>query len=365
MAIITGIFIVYFFFLVFLLAGWRRAMRTRADRAQGKEPLISVVIPVRNEEVALANLLGDLSAQEYKNLEIIVVNDDSADETFWVASRFPARNLRVIHNKGTGKKAAITSGVSVARGSIIVTTDADCRVPPRWLRTLRAHFRAPDVMMVFGGVRMVGDDTFFAAMQRIEFSSLVGSGAATAAVGVPTMSNGANLAFRKKAFARVNGYSGNIGIPSGDDEFLMRKIAARYPGSVIFTGDAEAVVTTEAQPDVKAFYNQRLRWASKWRHNTSAFPKVLAVTVVLFQLAFIVNWFFVLTPMIQQALFLMGVKMILEAALLLQVCRFLSMPWNWLAFFALQFVYPCYVVAVSVASFFQAYRWKNRIFKPF
>ncbi len=365
MAVITGIFILYFLFLVFLLAGWRKAMRAMAETVPGKEPLISVVIPVRNEEMAIADLLGDLQAQEYKNLEIIVVNDDSSDETFWVASRFPGRGIRVIHSNGTGKKAAIASGVSVARGSIIVTTDADCRVPPQWLRTLRAYFRAREVMMVVGGVRMAGDDSFFSAMQVIEFSSLVGSGAATAAAGIPTMCNGANLAFRKKAFKAVNGYSDNLGIPSGDDEFLMRKIEVRYPGSVVFAADAGAVVTTKAQPDVETFYHQRLRWASKWRYNTSVATKAIAVTVVVFQLTFILNWFFVFTPMIQHALFLMAIKMILEAAFLLQVCRFLGVSWNWLAFFGLQFAYPCYVVAVSGASFFRPYRWKDRIFKPF
>jgi hypothetical protein len=55
---------------------------------------------------------------------------------------------------------------------------------------------------------------------------------------------------------------------------------------------------------------------------------------------------------------------ILEAALLLQVCRFLKMRWNWLAFFGLQVLYPLYVVGVGAASFFVPFQWKNRVFKP-
>lgn len=365
MTIVTVIYVVYFLFLAALLVGWQRATRRKPDASGGKEPLISVVIPVRNEESTIENLLHDLSVQEYSNLEVIVVNDDSADETFWVVSRFNLRNLRLMHNKGVGKKAAITVGVNAARGGIIVTTDADCRVPPRWLQVLRAQFRNPRTMMTFGGVRMAAGDSFFGALQAIEFSSLIGSGAATAALQLPTMCNGANLAFRKKAFAAVRGYAGNSDIPSGDDEFLMRKIVARYPGSVVFTGDADAVVTTECQPDARTFYNQRIRWASKWRFNASLPAKVLAVIVVAFQIAFVANWFFVFTPAMLHALFLMCVKMILEGALLLQVCRFLNVRWNWLAFFALQLLYPCYVIVVSAASFFQPFQWKNRIFKPF
>lgn len=363
--VITGIFIVYFLLMALLLTGWSLAMKADADAKVAKEPLISVIIPVRNEEMTIGKILTDLSRQEYKNFEIIVVNDDSEDETLWMVSRYDLRNLHVIHNKGKGKKAAITSGVRAARGGIIVMTDADCSVPPEWLSVLRSRFRDKDVMMAFGGVRMASDDSFFSSLQAMEFSSLIGTGAATAALGFPTVCNGANLAFRKKAFTAVKGYDDNLEIPSGDDEFLMRKIARHFSGGIQFINDPRAVVTTDSQPDPEAFFNQRIRWASKWRHNSSIVARTLAVAVVFFQVAFIANWFMIFTPLGLQALFLMAVKAILEASLLLQVCRFLRIPWNWGTFFSLQFVYPPYVIVVAVTSFFRPFRWKNRIFKPY
>ena len=365
MAVLTALFIVYFLLIAVMLAGWNRAMQPRSDAVRAKEPLISVIIPVRNEEMTIGSLLTDLSHQEYRNFEIIVVNDDSEDETLWMVSRYDMKNLRAIHSKGRGKKAAITAGVRAAKGGIIVTTDADCAVSPEWLNQIRAQFSNPRVMMAFGGVRMEGDDSFFHSLQAMEFSSLIGTGASTAALGFPTICNGANLAFRKKAFTAVKGYEGNLQIASGDDEFLMRKIQKVYPGGILFLNSPEGIVTTRSQSDPEAFLNQRIRWASKWRYNTSLLAQCLAVLVVLFQAAFIINWFFVFTPLILQALFFMAVKMILEAALLLQVCRFLRTPWNWLAFFALQFCYPLYVIAVAAASFFRPFRWRNRIFKPF
>ncbi|MEX2235735.1 MAG: hypothetical protein WD824_26490, partial [Cyclobacteriaceae bacterium] len=115
----------------------------------------------------------------------------------------------------------------------------------------------------------------------------------------------------------------------------------------------------------QAFVNQRIRWASKWRHNSSLLAKSLAVLVLAMQVCFIINWFYAFTPLILQALFLMVVKMILEAAFLLQVCRFLGTHWNWLAFFGLQILYPLYVVVVAIASFFVPFEWKNRFFKPY
>ena len=364
MGVLTVIFLVYFLVLLALLAGWKKATTVIPADFSQKETLVSVVIPVRNEEYTIGTLLNDLSRQDYKNLEIIVVNDDSEDETLWAISQSQLKNLQVIHSKGKGKKAAITAGVRAARGSIVVITDADCSVPASWVKHMRSWFLDSKVMMAFGGVRMAGTDSYFDSLQKIEFSSLIGSGAATAALGAPTMCNGANLAFRKNVFLEVKGYEGNLAIPSGDDEFLMRKIYDRYPEGVSFIGTPEAVVTTQTQPDPRAFFNQRVRWASKWRYNTSRVAQAFAVLVVTFQLAFVANWFFIFSSSIVHSLFLISIKMILEAAFLLQVCHFLGVRWKWAAFFSLQLVYPFYVIGVGISSFFRPFEWKHRTFRP-
>jgi biofilm PGA synthesis N-glycosyltransferase PgaC len=364
MLIFLAIFVIYFLLLVAFLVGWKRAMQSPAGEVSSTGSLVSVIVAVRNEEMTIGNLLEDLLRQDYKKFEIIVVDDHSEDETVWVVNHFDAENLKLIDSKGRGKKAAITSGIALAKGSVIVTTDADCSVPPAWLSHIASQFRQPDVKMIFGGVRMQGDNSFLGSLQEIEFSSLIGSGASTAALGFPAICNGANLAFRKKAFLEVQGYDGNLHIASGDDEFLMRKIQERFPRSIRFLNSAAAVVSTEAKPDLEEFFNQRIRWASKWRYNSSFFSSALAVFVPVLQVAILVNWYFLLTPKVLQSLFLIVVKMILEAAFLLQVCRFLQVRWNWLAFFSLQFLYPVYVIVVAAASFLRSFQWKNRIFKP-
>ena len=364
MAVLTVIFLVYFLFMVILLAGWKKAMTVAAPNVPPKEFMISVVVPVRNEEFNIGSLLNDLSRQEYRNFEVIVVNDDSEDETLWAVSQSQLKNIHVIHSKGKGKKAAITAGVRAARGPVVVTTDADCSLSEDWLKQIRNQFMDQEVMMAFGGVRMSGTDSFFNMLQKMEFASLIGSGAATAAMGMPTMCNGANMAFRKKVFSEVKGYDGNINVPSGDDEFLMHKIHKRYPDGIRFMGSPDAVVTTTVQPDRHAFINQRVRWASKWRYNTSRFSQAVAVLVILFQVAFIANWFLIFTTFILQSLFYIAIKIILEAAFLLQVCRFLRIRWKWLTFFSLQVIYPFYVIGIGVASFFRPFEWKHRIFKP-
>jgi cellulose synthase/poly-beta-1,6-N-acetylglucosamine synthase-like glycosyltransferase len=364
--VLACFFIIYFIFLVVLLTGWKSAMQARKPSSPrgGKQPLISVVMPVRNEELTIWNALTCLGQQEYKHFQVIVVDDASEDETFWVASHFEMSNLQVTRNRGSGKKAAITTGVALAKGSIIATTDADCSPPPEWLTLIREEFQDRKTMMVFGGVRMAGDETYFSALQEMEFSSLVGTAAATAGLGFPTLCNGANLAFRKKVFSEVKGYQGNLHIASGDDEFLMRKIHDRHPNAVRFMNNSRAVVQTVIQEDLISFMNQRVRWASKWRFNTDWRSKSLAVFVLVLQLAFIINFVLLFSPRVLPSLFVISVKMILESAFLLQVCRFLGTRWNWLAFFGLQVFYPFYVLTTGVASLCMPFNWKNRIFKP-
>ncbi|HEX8038514.1 MAG TPA: glycosyltransferase, partial [Chryseosolibacter sp.] len=147
MAIVTGVFVLYFALLVFLLAGWNRAMRQREEPPLRKRPLISIVVPVRNEEMRMWTLLENLSLQDYTPFEIIVVDDDSQDETLWVARQSDLKNLRILQSKGRGKKEALTCGIRAAKGTIIATTDADCLFPPQWLSHVCAEFQDPKVMM--------------------------------------------------------------------------------------------------------------------------------------------------------------------------------------------------------------------------
>ena len=77
------------------------------------------------------------------------------------------------------------------------------------------------------------------------------------------MCNGANLAYTKKAFTEVGGFTGIDNIASGDDMLLMHKIYKLYPDKVMFLKSKDAIVQTAPVNSVKDFFNQRIRWASK------------------------------------------------------------------------------------------------------
>ncbi|MBT1699561.1 glycosyltransferase [Fulvivirgaceae bacterium PWU4] len=359
MMVIAFILLCYCCLVIMLWIGWQRLSRQTVPEATA-EQMITVVVAVRNEEKNITRLLNDLAAQQYSHFEVIAVNDHSSDASAALLRASGLRNLVVLENEGNGKKHAITTGVKAAKGSVIVTTDADCSLPQQWLRIINRYFQREVVKFAFGGVRMQRDASFFSQLQAIEFASLIGSGAATAAWGRPTMCNGANLAYRKHAFEAVNGYEGNLHIASGDDEFLMRKIFDRYPDGVCFMASAEVVVGTQPQPDVASFLQQRLRWAAKWKFNSSGYTISLALFILASQLVSLWCLASLVIDPSYPVLFLLVLKAVLEGFFLRHVCRFLKVHWRWPALVLLQLLYPVYVVLVGVTSNFVSGTWKGR-----
>jgi biofilm PGA synthesis N-glycosyltransferase PgaC len=369
MAVAIFIFFIVYFILVWLLqAGFVKAVQQEPGAIVGQKQFISVIIPFRNEEKHISFLLNDLLIQQYPTdqFEIILVNDHSQDqslqriETAIHTSSFS--NITIVHPAASGKKAALSDGIKQAKGAIIATSDADCRMGERWLESIHRKFSNEFVKLVFGPVKIEPTNSLFSSIQSIEFSSLIGSGAATMAYGVPTMCNGANLAFRKDTFYEVDGYEGNTHIASGDDEFLMRKIAGRYPDGIQFNNTQESIVSTLPQPSVLTFLDQRLRWAGKWRHHRDSTSKLLAVYIFAFHLLVlclpVIAWVSSLPWYFFAALFL--TKAIVEYRFLHTVTSWLTVTWNWIAFTSLQIIYSAYVVGVGVASVFLKPGWKGR-----
>jgi len=346
--------------------GWNTSVQGKHFGAKEREesPLISIIVPARNEEKVIASLLEDLRNQRHARYEVIVVDDASNDQTLGAALKYAVGSnlFRVISSEGKGKKAALTRGIRAANGSIIVTTDADCRVKDDWIRSLTGYFTDDAIKIVFGAVRMDGK-SFFARVQSLEFMSLIGSAAATAAIGFPTMCNGANLAFRKSVFEEVGGYEGNMHIASGDDEFLMRKVLARYPKGVVFAASQSSVVTTAPKGSINDFVQQRVRWAGKWRLHDAFYPKALALFIFCFQIAVmavipVVVLTESMTPLTGLMLWLC--KALVEFVFLWRVSVFLHVSWHWPSFFFLQPVYPIYVLVIGLVSNFFSFDWKGR-----
>lgn len=367
-AIITMLFLSYYALLWMLHSGFIKVLQQKEVVAKDDLPFLSVVVPFRNEEKNIGLLLSDLFAQRYPQdqFEILLVNDHSTDQSLQQAeaairaSSFS--NIVMVQPAGHGKKASLAEGIRQSRGSIIVTTDADCRLNSNWLESIGKLYHYDSIKLVFGPVRIESGKSIFSKMQAIEFSSLIGSGAATMAYGIPTMSNGANFSFRKNAFYEVGGYTDNAHIASGDDEFLMRKFAKKFPAGIRFNVTQESIVSTLPQPTLSTFFNQRIRWAGKWKAHQDTKSKLIALYVFIFHAMILSLPVLVFTNVLSGylVLALLVGKALLEFKFLHTVISWLNVKWNWLAFVLLQFSYSLYAVSVGLTSNFIRSVWKQR-----
>jgi poly-beta-1,6-N-acetyl-D-glucosamine synthase len=231
-----------------------------------------------------------------------------------------------------------------------------------WLNSVDAAFATSDIKMVFGPVKIEADQTFFSKVQAMEFSSLIGAGAATLALGAPSMCNGANLAFRKEVFLEVGGFDGNLQVASGDDEFLMRKIAAQYPHGISFNHAQDAIVVTQPQRSLSAFVSQRLRWAGKWKYNQDLLSKLLALLIVGFHATVLSLPFFLMAGLLNAYVLvsLLVLRALVEFIFIRSVTAWLGVRWHGPSFLLLQLLYPVYAVGIGLASWFVHPAWKGR-----
>jgi cellulose synthase/poly-beta-1,6-N-acetylglucosamine synthase-like glycosyltransferase len=246
-----------------------------ASAKEGHNPKtkISVIIAARNEEENIVHCLDSLSSQSYpKDLfEVLVVDDHSTDKTAEMVLQYRAGNIKLISLKdhvaaealNSFKKKAIEIAIQQSTGELIVTTDADCYAPENWLQTLAAFYEEYQPVFIAAPVAINCGMSFIEMFQALDFMALQGITGAAVHKKIHSMCNGANLAYTKKAFEEVGGFTGIDSIASGDDMLLMHKIYKRYPGKTLFLKSKEVIVQTAAVKTIGEFFNQRIRWASK------------------------------------------------------------------------------------------------------
>ncbi|PKV75828.1 glycosyltransferase [Pontibacter ramchanderi] len=332
---------------------------------------LSVIIPVRNEAKQIQDLLRDLEAQNYPAAlwEVLIADDHSEDNTVELVREFmpvTSLTLRLIRlsekTEAMGKKAAIKQGIAEAGGELLVFTDGDCRVQPEWLLHLAYTYESQRAVFISGPVCFQNTHTLLERMQLVEFASLIGVGGASIGLRQPNMCNGANLAYTRQVFEEAGGFTGNEGIASGDDEFLLHKVSMLYPERIAFLKHPAAMVYTEARQTVRSFVAQRVRWASKWRSYQSLPVKLVALSVFAVNLllflaipALLLQWLSFWTFVTAYA-----AKFLIDFLFLSRILAFMQRR-NYLIFMLpLQLVYIPYVLYTAIKGLSGRYTWKGR-----
>ncbi len=361
--------VTYFLFLILIYAGIINLRSVKKVTKTAPKLKLSVIIPFRDEAENLPALLDDLSKQTYPKelFEIIFVNDNSADNSAEIINNYSSlNNIYLLNNdsnlKRAFKKNAMLKGIKKSSGEIIVSTDADCRVSPRWLETLTSFFD-DNTALVSGPVKFNSGKSLFEKMQSLEFAGLVITGAGLIGIKKPIIANAANLAFRKSVFFEVGGYEDNMHLSSGDDEILMQKIAARTSYSIKYAWDKNALVSSKGNSDLNGFLQQRRRWASK-----SLFYFNKGITIFLSGV-FLFYLLLLFLPVLAIAgvgksgeifLFLFTTKILLEYFLVMQGEGFLFDKGLRKYFFLTEIFQIPYIVTAAVLGVFGNYEWKKR-----
>ena len=176
------------------------------------------------------------------------------------------------------------------------------------------------------------------------------------------MCNGANLAYEKKIFFEVGGFRGIDHIPSGDDMMLMHKIFVIHPDGVLFLKNKQAIVSTHAEKDWSAFFNQRIRWASKADLYDEKGIFWILLLVYFFNLLFLVlavasfwNYRYLII-----LLSLLIAKTLIEFPFVASVASFFDQQGMMFYFPFLQPLHIMYIIFSGWMGKFGTYQWKSR-----
>ncbi|MBE7175779.1 MAG: glycosyltransferase [Mucilaginibacter polytrichastri] len=359
----------YVLFLLYFTSGWARLKRLPVQNRQFKTA-VSILIAARDEEDNIAKTIDDLLKQTYPSAltEIIIVDDHSTDRTADIVRSYGDRGVKLLQMQesellNSYKKKAIAKAIDLAGGELIVCTDADCRMGSNWLADIVDYYEQSDKVMISSPVSYFQESSFFEHLQTLEFSFLIGIGAASIGHKKATTCNGANLAYRKDIFYAVGGFQGIDDVASGDDELLLQKVAEKYPGKIGFLKSRNAIVYTHAKHTLQSFLNQRRRWASKSTKYKDKRVVALAVLIWLFNVTLLINTvgaFF--TPVFTRiALTQFLFKLVFEVAFLLPVLGFFRRVRLISLAFILSPVHVLYLVYVGVAGNTGKYQWKGRM----
>lgn len=379
-----GLLFTYVLLLGRYLYGWRALPGWRIPPEWKPNTRISVLIPARNEAANIRACLLSILEVSYPAhlLEIIVVDDHSGDGTAEVVRQFSgdfnlsensapalvllslAGHLKPDEVVRSFKKKALEIGIARAKGDLIVTTDADCIAPKDWLLLVTSVFEEKkEVKILASPVAFHREYNLLQRFQSLDFLGLIGITGAGIQLGRQRMGNGANLAYPKAAFEAIGGFTGNEHRASGDDMFLIQKVAAQWPGSVFFLKTPAAAVLTEAKADWRSFFQQRLRWGTK----NAALPewpvRLALLAVFLFCWSIWLNLFRWNAPgFVLLAVFQLLVKAIADYAFLREMCRFFKREDLLRWFVPSFFLHTLYIPLVGTASLFvKKYEWKERM----
>lgn len=331
---------------------------------QGDLPPVSVIICARNEAENLQRFLPEILQQHYPDIEVVVVNDHSTDNTASLLKQLQQRHpqLTVVLTdttiKAQGKRAALISGIRAAKHELILLSDADCRPLSRqYISSMVQGFKTDkDIVLGFSPYRrqrgllnaVIRYETFYTALQYFSF----------ALAGLPYMGVGRNLGY-KKAILQQGAVIGNTNLAvSGDDDLPVNRLATAENTSIVLSPESHM----ESVPETSW---RNWLW-QKRRHSTSGYHyrakhKVLLALLngsqVVFNAALLVLLF---SPWWPGALIIFLTKMLLQYIIFGKAMKVLKQTALLPLLLFWDFTISVFLVTLGALSIVKVHAWSRR-----
>ncbi|HSQ44942.1 MAG TPA: glycosyltransferase [Ginsengibacter sp.] len=351
--LITLIQVFYYLFFFARLAFFKSAPKLISQTHP-----VSVIICSRDEAGNLVKNLPGVLIQQYRTThEVIVVNDNSFDESKYILEEYQ-RTYKQLHlieltqeaRFIPGKKFPLSIGIKTAKHEIVLLTDADC-VPASefWIEKMQEGFtNGTEIVLGYGALhkkkgffnKLVRWETLHTALQYLSYAK----------AGLTYMGVGRNLSYKKTVFFRHKGFSSHNHVPGGDDDLFINKAATKKNTAIVI--DKDAFTLSEPPKSWKQWIRQKNR-----HYTTSKYYKIIhkfllglyAFSHFLFYPLFILsllfyNW--------EQALIVFGIRFIIQGIILFKVTRKLDE----------KDLFPLYLI-LDIWMFFYYLLFSTAIFK--
>jgi len=224
-----------------------------------ERPLVSVIVPGKNEGKHIYKLVSSLKEQTYTNFEFIVIDDGSDDDTERICKSLQKSGLIDLFLRNDvrgGKASAANLGYRFSKGKIIVHLDADCSYDNDAIEKIIIPFYLNDSIGAVGGNILVRNyrESLCATLQAIEYSDTISAGRITSSsLGIYRLVSGAFGAFKREALDRVGGWDIGPGL-DGDITVKLRKLG------YLIVFEPDAICQTSVPDTFRKLIKQRLRW---------------------------------------------------------------------------------------------------------
>jgi glycosyltransferase involved in cell wall biosynthesis len=313
--LITLIQVFYYLFFFIRLAFFKAATKTNWQTHP-----VSVIICARDEAANLAKNLPGALYQTYSTThEVIVVNDNSFDDSKYVIEEFQRTHKQIRAVELTqeakmipGKKFPLSMGIKAAKYEIVLLTDADC-VPASefWIDKMQQTFLDDtEIVLGYGPYhkksgflnKIIRWETFHTALQYLSYSL----------AGLTYMGVGRNLSYKKTIFFRHKGFSAHNHVASGDDDLFITQAATKKNTQINI--DADAFTLSEPPTSFTAWIKQKNR-----HYTTGKFYKpVHKFLLGLYSLSHFLFYPLFITSLLfmpwQWVLLVFGIRFILQIA---------------------------------------------------